>query len=544
MTKSISIGTKDKTFFEYCGNIYNLHKKDVEIMFSQEGIKTLQHLIGEYALIWYDAEHKMFYAALDRLGVKTLYYHISPMGVEVSTSLLALCRGKNYHVDEYARQCYFSMQYIPAPNTMVQEVKKLLPGEILEYSTETGHYRLCSYWDFYDNTSLFTRPSSYDEAMRTSESLIMDTVNLRIQNQYSVGTFLSGGIDSSLITMMACRLKSNVDCFSIGFDENSFDESQYACEVANRLGAKMHHFICTPNDALRIIDGLQQWYDEPMGDASMIPTSFLCEQAKECVDFALGGDGGDEVFFGYPRYLRYARYKSIYSLHPSVRGLMANVAEICGKQRISKTLRLPDVQTLYMNRRPSNRAELFDATKIQQSLSQCHYLYDQTDVRRGFNDFDIKTLMCYAYNVKVDRAALRANLNVSAPLLDYRIVEYSRLLPLTYCYTKEYGQKRILRDLLYQQLPRELFEREKRGFGVPIGIWFRGPLKDYLIDILNEQTVSLLPDFDSAKLLQIRDRHIDGVEDQTTLLWLCVNYIAWYQLFEEIIHQSPITNQQ
>ena len=130
---------------------------------------------------------------------------------------------------------------------------------------------------------------------------------------------------------------------------------------------------------------------------------------------------------------------------------------------------------------------------------------------------------------------MRGTIEVRTPMLDYRIAEYSRLLPIEYCYTPEMGQKRILRDLFYRQVPSELFERGKQGFGVPIGQWMQsGVLKDYLLDMLNEQTVAMLPDYDGVELLRIRDRHIAGLEDQTTLLWLCVNYIAWYNLFAKL----------
>ena len=188
-----------------------------------------------------------------------------------------------------------------------------------------------------------------------------------------------------------------------------------------------------------------------------------------------------------------------------------------------------------MNRRPSNAAERFDALQIQQSLEQCKYLYADRDLRRCFNDFDIKTLMCHAYNVKVDRASMRAGVELRTPMLDYRIVEFSRLLPINYCYTKDMGQKRILRELLYRKMPKDLFERKKQGFGVPIGQWMRnGILRDYLIGMLNENSVGLLPDYDGIELLRVRDRHIAGIEDQTTLMWLCVNYIAWYKMFKEL----------
>ena len=241
------------------------------------------------------------------------------------------------------------------------------------------------------------------------------------------------------------------------------------------------------------------------------------------------------MFFGYPRYLRYAEYQKIFAFPQWMREMGAMAADVAHKTRMAKSLRMTNIQALYMNRRPSNAAERFDALKIQQSLKQCSYLYADRDIRRCFNDFDIKTLMCHAYNVKLDRASMRGSLEVRTPMLDYRIAEYTRLLPIEYCYTPENGQKRILRDLLYGQIPREVFKRKKQGFGVPIGQWMQsGALKDYLVDMLNEKTVGLLPDYDGKELIQIRNRHIAGKEDQTTLMWLCVNYIAWLKLFKEI----------
>lgn len=518
----------------FFGNIYS--NDDVMSLYRQFGTGCVKHINGEFSIVIIDSANQLVYGAVDRLGVKTLYYHADSFGIDCGTSLLPLCAGKHYTIDAYARQCYFSMQYIPSSYTIVNEVRKLNPGEWFTYSIETGEVHIESYWDLYDNTCEFNAPKSYDEAVLVSESLIRDAIQVRLQSQLSksqsgIGTFLSGGIDSSLVTMMAAKETQNIECFSIGFEENTWDESYYARQVAEHLGLRFNHIVCSAEDAIRVVDGLQKYYDEPMGDASMIPTSLLCEKAGKNIQFAFGGDGGDEIFFGYPRYLRYANRAWMYRFPNAIRRPMAQLCEVIGKKRMATSLRMHDIQELYMNRRLSNNAERFDATLVQQSLNQCRYLYADRDLRRCFNDFDIRTLMAHAYNVKVDRAALRADLNVCAPILDYKVVEYSRLLPVDYCYNKEMGQKRILRELLYRELPRELFERRKQGFGVPVGEWFRGPLKNYLLDMVNEDTVKLLPDFDAQRLIELRDRHIAGIENQTTLLWLCCNYVAWYKIF-------------
>lgn len=507
-------------------------------LYAQYGEECVQHMNGAYAFVVNDPIKEQLFGAVDRMGAKTLYYYIGDKEFGYSTALLPLCEGKGFHIDEYGRKCYFTMQYIPAPHTIVKEVYKLRPGECFTYNLKTGEFKSRIYWDLYDNTCGFTIPKSYTEAVDTTESLLKQALAehaASLKPSMLKGAFLSGGIDSSIVAMYASEITPGMECFSIGYKEAKWDETEYAKIVADKLGVKMNRIVCTPDDAVHVIEGLQKWYDEPMGDASMIPTSFVCEQAAAKVGMAYGGDGGDEMFFGYPRYLRYAGYNKMFAFPRWMREIGALGADMLHKTRIAKSLRMNDIQELYMNRRPSNAAERFDALNILQSLEQCKYLYADRDLRRCFNDFDIKTLMCHAYNVKLDRAAVRAGLDVYTPLLDYRLVEYSRLLPLQYCYSKEMRQKRILRELLYRRMPREVFERKKQGFGVPIGQWMRnGVLKDYLIDMLNEETVKLLPDYDGVKLLRIRNRHIAGTEDQTILMWLCVNYIAWYRLFKSV----------
>lgn len=521
----------------FADKVFNT-ESDTEVlcaMYERFGKDCLRYINGDFAFVIYDKQKKILFGAIDRMGDKPFYYHCGEDGFEFCSQLLPLCIGNKYEIDAYGRQCYFTMQYIPSPHTIIEQINKLNPAECFTYDLTKKELHIEEYWDLYANTCGFLSPHGYEEAVTQADELIDSAVQMRMHADRPLGLFLSGGIDSSVVAMYAQRYNPKIEAFSVGFEEARFDESEYAKEVANRLGIKFNHLICRAEQALSVIDGLQYYYDEPMGDASMIPTSLLCEQTGKYVKVALGGDGGDEMFFGYPRYLRYAGYGRMFAFPRWMREIGAVGADMLHKSRVAKSLRMKDVQSLYMNRRPSNAAEKFDALQVQQSLEQCKYLYADRDLRRCFNDFDIKTLMCHAYNVKVDRASMRAGLELRTPMLDYRIVEFTRQLPLEYCYNEDMGQKRILRDLLYRQVPRELFERKKQGFGVPIGQWMQnGVLKDYLVDMLNESTVGLLPDYHGAELLRIRDRHIAGKENQTTLMWLCVNYIAWYRLFKSV----------
>ncbi|MBQ6067977.1 MAG: hypothetical protein IJK84_00600 [Bacteroidales bacterium] len=518
------------------GIFYNQSSENQLIdLYRKHGVDCLGYLNGDFAFVIYDPAAQQLFGAVDRIGSKPLYYSLQ-QGFEFCSQLLPLCIGNAYTVDPYARQCYFAMQYVPAPHTMVKEVKKLQAAEYFVYNIAQGSISLGNYWDLYHNTSHHQAPTSFDEAVSVSQSLLADAVSIRMPSIERPAVFLSGGIDSSLIAKYAISLNPDCRAYSVSFQENAWDESRYSSKVAELLGIPYSKLVFTSQDAMKILQGLQKYYDEPIGDASAIPTSFLCEKVSQETSAALCGDGGDELFFGYPRYLRYAKRQKIYKIPRLLRQLGAMGADLCGNKREALSLRMADVQTLYLNRRKYYPAEQFDALQIQQSVPQRKYLYENKEVARAFNDFDIKTVLPYELCVKMDRASARAQLSTRAPLLDYRLLEYTRMIPSEYLYQSELGQKGILRHILYQTLPRELFERKKRGFGVPIDQWFRGGLKDYLIDTLSEQNSKLLPEYDSVKLLQMRDAHISGSADYAAFLWMVVNYIEWHRQFSTLPH--------
>lgn len=514
------------------GAFYNQSEDVLLELYREHGVECLNYLNGDFAFVIYDPEAQRLFGAVDRVGCKPLYYSLEG-GFEFCSTLLPLCIGNSYSVDPYARQCYFAMQYVPAPNTMVKEVRKMAAGEYFIYNIADGSFSTQSYWDLYANTQQRQPPKSFEEAVAVCEELIADAVKMRMENEKQYAVFLSGGIDSSLMSAYARRY---ADCkaYSVAFNESSWDESSYSSQVAEHLGLAYEKLLFTEKEGLKILNDLQGYYDEPIGDASMLPTSFLCEQVGQQSSRALCGDGGDEVFFGYPRYLRYEKRQKFYALPGFVRKTAAGVMDLCGKKREALSLRLKDVQTLYLNRRKYNPAERFDALSIQQSIPQVKYLYQNKEVKRAFNDFDIKSMLPYELCVKMDRAAARASLATQAPLLDYRLLEYSKIIPSEILYKPEMGQKSILREILYKEVPQELFMRHKRGFGVPINAWFRGGMKEYITDTITSETVKMLPEYDGDKLIKMRDSHIDGTADYAPFLWLVVNYIEWYKLFERL----------
>lgn len=518
------------------GALYNQPEEDALVnLYRKHGTDCLKYLNGDFAFVIYDPVAQRLFGAVDRIGSKPLYYSTQG-GFEFCSHLLPLCIGNSYSVDTYARQCYFAMQYVPAPHTIVGEVKKMRAAEYFVYNIADGTLQTNSYWDLYDNTSHFSSPTSFEEAVSQSESLLADAVKLRMPTDERPAVFLSGGIDSSIIAKYVSSYNSQCQAYSVSFQENAWDESNYSSKVAELLGVEYHKLVFTSQDALKIVQGLQHYYDEPIGDASAIPTSFLCEMVGKNASAAFCGDGGDEVFFGYPRYLRYAKRQRVYAIPRPLRLMGAKLADLQGRKREALSLRMKDVQMLYLNRRKYYPAEQFDALEVQQSVAQLNYLYGNKDVARAFNDFDIKTVLPYELCVKMDRASARAQLGTCAPLLDYRLLEYSRLIPSKFLYKSELGQKGILRSILYKSLPAELFERKKRGFGVPIDQWFRGGLKEYLTDTITAETVKLLPEYDGSKLIKMRDDHISSAADYAALLWMVANYIEWHRMFNALPH--------
>lgn len=523
---------------QYLKDVKFITTSDTEVlcaMYVKFGKECVHLLNGAFAFVIYDKKNQKLFGCRDRLGKKPFYYYHTDKGFEFASQLFPICIGNTFTISELSRTYYFATQYIPDPFSIFNEVKKIPAGNYFEYSLENHTLNINKYWDIYSNSCGYKAPKTYEEALEVVDNLMYDAVNKRLIADVKVGTFLSGGIDSSLITAYASKIQPNIQAFSVGFNESDFDESFYSKSVSEYLSVDYNHVICTSKDAIDVLYNLQYYYDEPMGDFSAIPTSLIAQVAKKGVTVVLSGDGGDEMFFGYERYLRYASYQSIYKFPKIIRFPFSFLFDILGKRRLALSLRLNNVKELYMNRRKFFEGELFDALKVQQSMSEYAYLTNNNNLLKAFTDFDIKTLMNYAYNTKIDRASMRSSLELRTPFMDYRIVEYSRLLPIEYVYTKEIGQKRILRDLLYRDIPRKLFERKKMGFSLPLGDWFRGDLKAMVLDLINEDSLKLIPEYNAKIMIQARDNHLNGKENHTALLWLVLNYLMWYNIYKKLL---------
>ena len=492
-------------------------------MYEKFGSACTKYLNGMFSFVIYDKRQQILFGARDRLGKKPFFYHISNRGFEFASQLFPLCLGNDYTIDT-------------DPYSIFKEVRKLRAGEQFEYNLLNGSMSVSKYWDIHNNSCGFTVPHSYQEALETVDGLLMDSVSQRLVADVPVGIFLSGGIDSSLVATYVSKQNKNVETFSVGFNESYCDESFYSKAVSEQLGLKYNHILCDSNAVLKMLDSLFFYYDEPMGDTSALATSLLAQEVRKSVTVALGGDGGDEIFWGYERYLNITKYRSILSLPLCIRKVVSSL--LPNKYRkYSEAIVMNDMRDLYAYRSYycNRKAFSFDVKECYYSLEDIHYLYENSCAEKAFSDFELKTYLNYAINTKVDRATMKSSLELRSPIMDYRLVEYSRLLPLEYVHTYQDGQKRILRDLLYRDVSKNLFMRKKQGFGIPLDSWFRDELKDEMLGMINTESLRGLNELNTLELIRMRDRHLRGEENNSTILWYVFSYLLWLRAYKSVL---------
>jgi len=351
----------------------------------------------------------------------------------------------------------------------------------------TKQFETEKYWDI-DEYEPFE--GTYEEAKEELDELVKDAVQKRMMADVPVGVFLSGGIDSSLVAAMAQQTsKRNIKTFSIKFQENDFNESQYAQEVATLLKTDHTTIECNYQEAMDVIDDLLDSYQEPFADSSAIPTTLLAKHTRKHVTVALSGDAGDESFLGYEHYDWLKKVRPLYSIPKSLRTIGGKGLSFSNNKRIAaiaKSLHCDNINDLYIQSNSSLATHwMTNPTAGQQSIYNEWGASDKNLLERS-SDLDLKIHLTNYINTKVDRATMAHSLEARAPLEDYRIVAFARSLPTDFKYCKG-NKKRILKDVLYQYLPKELFNRPKMGFGVPLEHWFRKELKGYLLDTLNFQ---------------------------------------------------------
>ncbi|MDQ0966185.1 asparagine synthase (glutamine-hydrolyzing) [Flavobacterium sp. W4I14] len=493
------------------------------------GADCVKHFNGMFAFVIYDSISKALFGARDRLGKKPFYYCHSGQSFEFASQISQINIERNLSTDETAIHDFLMWSYIPEPKSIYKEVKKLEAGCSFKFDMHSGNLKISKYWDLdYTASNLFT--GTYDEAKNQLSDLLNDAVKIRLFADVPLGVFLSGGIDSSLIAALAVKHVDKVKTFSIKFNESGFDESRYAEKVARHLGTDHHTISCSYNEGIDLIENISRYYDEPFADSSAIPSLVLCKYTKNHVTVALSGDAGDEAFLGYHRYRWINKVNFLFNLPLGVRKTIASLVHLSPKYRhklIAMGISSDKIESLYTNMLGTMENSWLSERNLRLDNGMMGILNNPLKpLLERVSDFDIKTYLNGDINTKVDRSSMAFSLEARSPLMDYRVIEFSRTLPTSFKYHKG-NQKRILKDLLYQHVPKDFFDRPKAGFTMPLATWFRSELKDYMMDNLSDKELKNIPGINVKKTQEIIQEHLTGKWNRSAQIWKLLVLSQW-----------------
>ncbi len=529
-----------------------------------------QRFVGMFAFALWDRQERKLYLIRDRLGIKPLYYgHVSGNFV-FGSELKAIRQHPDFYgdIDRDVLALYLRHNYVPSPHCIYKGLYKLRPGHILMLSSAAGAPVLQPFWSGKGvaKEGLRTPFAGSDaEAIEQLQNQLLSAVRLRMIADVPLGAFLSGGIDSStVVALMQAQSSRPVKTFTIGFHEDGYNEAAHAKKVAARLGTDHTEIYLTPKDALDVVPLLPSMYDEPFSDSSQIPTYLISKLARESVTVSLSGDGGDELFGGYNRYLFTKRiWNSIKRLPKFARKAVTELLRVVPPAGIDRGFQLlgPILPRNLRSATPGDKAHKLAALLSVESPEALYYRAlshweNPTEVVLNSQEpgtvlesiaesswpSNIEEVMMLTDSLnylpddiltKVDRASMAVSLEARVPMLDHRVVEFAWKLPLHFKIRNGIS-KWILRQILYKYISPELVKRPKMGFGVPIDRWLRGPLRDWAEDLLSARSLEqhgLL----NAALIQMKWReHLAGSRNWQYLLWDVLAFQDWFR------HNIPV----
>lgn len=523
---------------------------DTEVLlelFSLNGVKnTLKNLRGMFAIALYDNEEKCIYLIRDRAGEKPLYYGFLN-GMFVFASELKAIQNvaqKNNVVltlNYDAISMFLRHSYIPAPYSIYKEIKKVEAAEIVKINAPFKEVNnISKYWNLEEHIE--TINIGKEEAKRELKELLTSTISEQMVSDVPYGAFLSGGIDSSLIvSYMQKNTSAKIKTFSIGFQTPSYNEATFAKAVANHIGCNHEELYVTDDEAMKVIPLIPDIYDEPYADSSQIPTYLVSKLAKQKVTVALTGDAGDELFCGYTHYQIYKKYyEKIQQIPKIMRLFLARVLETSPFEtinsktfnnkidKLSRLLKTPNVTNFFyeMILADTSKHSLMSPTVPSGYFTSLSPKLSSTDIIKTMQFLDFNLYLQNDILVKVDRAAMNNSLETRVPFLDKRIIEFAFSLPMS-LKINELGSKAILRELLYDEVPKELLERPKMGFGIPLDEWLRGPLKNWSEEMICSEALRELPGFDYEQARYIWKKHLMKQGNYKTILWNIILLAQW-----------------
>lgn len=513
------------------------------------GIKCVDHFIGMFAFVLLDEEKQKLFLVRDRAGVKPLYYYWNNDILLFSSELKSFHQNQQFkkELNYDSLALYLQYSYIPAPYTIFKNTYKVRPGHILELDLTTKILKDEEYWDVVDHYNKPKLSISYEDAKVELERILKSAFEYRMVADVPVGVFLSGGYDSSAIAaVLQTERTQKLKTFTIGFEEQKYNEAPFAKRIAAHLGTDHTEYYCTHKEAFDIIPKLPDIYDEPFGDNSIIPTTLVSQLAINHVKVALSGDGGDEIFAGYPKFGMSLNYTS--RVPRPIQSILSSGMSLINPDNIPGGKRSFNFSTRYMKMKEIWKHK--DAVLAMKIISQFHtnnelirllkhpYTPMATDFDIGstinsFNDdvnrmlaIDFKTFLVDNNLTKIDRATMSVSLEGREPLLDHRIAEFAAQLPSHFKYDKG-KTKVILKDIVHKYIPKSEMERPKMGFIVPIMGWFRNELKGIIMEHLNENRLDYDNIFNTKEVISIRDKYLNGYPVNVQKLWHILLFQMW-----------------
>jgi asparagine synthase (glutamine-hydrolysing) len=529
---------------------------DTEVLphlYEEYGEQMVERLNGMFAFALWDSRRRRLFIARDRFGEKPLYWGVfdNTLLFASEPKVLLSHPAVNSSLNVQALRQYLSFDYVPAPLTIYEGINKLPAAHTL--TLEDGRIETRAYWRLSYKTK--QPPLSEAEAAKHLIDLLSDSVRMRLVSDVPLGVLLSGGVDSSTVAALAVRASSEaVKTFSISFAESSFDESSYARAVAKALGTDHHEERLSANLAANLVSEIGSWMDEPFSDPSLVPTYLLSRFTRKHVTVALGGDGGDELFAGYPMYHAH-RLAEIYERVPQfvrtglverlIRLLPVKTKNLSFDYKATRFVagtkydRVARHHVWFGSFRPQEQEKLLTAEVLGQSDGDIYRQArrmreecDSTDVVEQMQSLDTRLYLAEDILTKVDRASMAVSLEVRAPFLDPRVAEFAASLPSDY---KLRGGKTkyILKRAVADMLPPFVSRRGKKGFGVPVAEWLKGKLRPLARDLLSPDRVRRAGVFNPDYVTKLLDEHERGVANHRKLLWTLLMFELWHESFIE-----------
>jgi asparagine synthase (glutamine-hydrolysing) len=528
---------------------------DTEVVlhaFAEWGMASLQKMVGMFAFVLVDTQKQQLYACRDRAGVKPLFYYWQNGLFLFASELKAFHQHPQFkpEINIDAVAAFMQYGYVPTPHCIFKHTHKLPQGHCLVFDIEHKTIDVHKYWDV---NNYYNRPKiniNYQDALVETTRMLQQAFEYRMVADVPVGVFLSGGYDSSCVTALLQKERSQaLKTFTIGVGDSALNEAPYARRIAQHLGTNHTEYECTEADALAIIPTLPFYYDEPFGDHSAIPTILVSQQARQAVTVSLSADAGDEVFAGYNRYDYINQLKLMRKIPIPLRSALVSLMNNMPANRIpffnrhslfssryeKIKLLLQDTSAKNLMTNMANQFLPEDHKRLfcHQVKSLSSYFDEQLD--NAFAD-DLSAMMATDYKTyladdilqKVDRATMSVGLEGREPFLDHQLIEWVAQLPTHFKY-KNGVKKYILRDIVHQYIPKNLMERPKMGFAIPMNRWLKNDLKPYIQHYLDPNRLQQQGIFNASEVDKYVSQFLNGKDEYGMKVWYLLSFQLWYE---------------